>query len=92
MEVNRHNRIDDKTDVTNERKDATARDFREFTKGYSCTFLFKRNMRVLDEERRRLRGQIAGLIQEGHNLPELTDNDRRVLNISRAVAFLLEGR
>jgi hypothetical protein len=44
------------------------------------------------EERRELRGQIAGIIQELHNLPELTDTDRRVLNISRAVEFLLEGR
>jgi hypothetical protein len=92
MEVNRHNRIDDRIDVTSERKDATARDFREFTESYSCTFLFKRNMRELDEKRRRLRGQIAGLIQELRKLSELTDTDHRVLNISRAVAFLLEGR
>jgi hypothetical protein len=58
MEVNRTNRIDDRIDVTSERKDAKARDFREFTKSYSCTFLSKRNMRVLDEERSGFRGQM----------------------------------
>ena len=92
MQVNRTNRIDDRIDVRSERKDAKARDFREFTKSYSCTFLSKRNMRVLDEERREFRGQIAGIIQELYNFSELTDNDRRVLNISSAVAFLLAGR
>ncbi|MGA2195105.1 MAG: hypothetical protein ABSH40_07520 [Bryobacteraceae bacterium] len=45
-----------------------------------------------DPEALRDREQLAGIIQELHNLPEPTDNDRRVLNISRAVAFLLEGR
>jgi hypothetical protein len=84
--------MDDRIDVTSEREEATARNFKEFTKGYSCTFLFKRNMRELDEKRRRLREQIAGLIQELRELSELTDADHRVLNISRAVAFLLEGR
>ena len=40
---------------------------------------------------RQLTEQIAGIIQELHNLPELTDTDRRVLNIGSAVAFLLAG-
>jgi hypothetical protein len=44
------------------------------------------------EERRQLTEQMADIIQELHNLPELTDTDRRVLSISSAVAFLLEGR
>ena len=92
MEVNRTNRIDDRIDVTSERKDAKVRDFREFTKSYSCTFLSKRNMRVLDEVRREFRGQIAGIIQELYNFSELTDTDHRVLNISSAVAFLLAER
>jgi hypothetical protein len=55
-------------------------------------FFPQHNTRVPDEKRRQLRGQIAGIIQELHNVSELTDTDRRVLNISRAVAFLLEGR
>jgi hypothetical protein len=37
-------------------------------------------------------GQMVGIIQELVNLPTLFDTDRRVLDISRAVAFLLEGR
>ena len=45
-----------------------------------------------EPKRRQLRGQVAGVVQELHNLPEPTDTDRRVLNISGAVAFLLEGR
>ena len=52
-------------------------------------FFPQHNTRVPDEKRRQLRGQVAGIVQELHNLPELTDTDRRV---SRAVAFLLEGR
>jgi hypothetical protein len=39
-----------------------------------------------------IRGQIADITQELQNLPELTATDRRALSISRAVAFLLEGR
>jgi hypothetical protein len=45
-----------------------------------------------EPQRRQLRGQMTDIVQELHNLPELTDTDHRVLNISRAVAFLLEGR
>ena len=41
---------------------------------------------------RQLTEQMADIIQELHNLPELTRTDRRVLNISSAVAFLLAGR
>ena len=41
---------------------------------------------------RQLTEQMADIIQELHNLPELTDTDRRVLNIGSAVAFLLAGR
>ena len=41
---------------------------------------------------RQLRGQIAGIIQELLNLPTLSDTDRRLLNLSSAVAFLLAGR
>jgi hypothetical protein len=92
MEVNRTNRIDERIDVRSERKDAKARDFREFTKSYTSIFFSQHNTRVPDEKRRQLRGQVAGIVQELHNLPELTDTDRGVLNISDAVAFLLEGR
>jgi len=45
-----------------------------------------------EPERLHLTEQVAGIIQELHNLPELTDTDRRTLSISSAVAFLLEGR
>ena len=44
------------------------------------------------EKCRRLTEQMADIIQKLQNLPELTDTDRRVLSISSAVAFLLEGR
>ena len=47
---------------------------------------------TLNSKRRQLTGQIADIIQELHNLPELTDTDHRVLNISSAVAFLLAER
>lgn len=45
-----------------------------------------------ETKRRQLRGQIAGIIQELLNLPTLSDADRRLLNISSAVAHLLAGR
>jgi hypothetical protein len=45
-----------------------------------------------EPERRQLRGQIAGIIQELLNTPELSDTDRRLLYISNAVVFLLAGR
>ena len=45
-----------------------------------------------ESKRLKLTEQMAGIMQELHNLPELTDTDRRVLSVSRAVAFLLEGR
>lgn len=45
-----------------------------------------------ETKRRQLRGQVAGIIQELLNTPELSDTDRRMLNISGAVAFLLAGR
>jgi hypothetical protein len=44
---------------------------------------------VPDEKRRQLGGQITGIIQELLNLPTLTDTDRRLLNLSSALAFLL---
>ena len=43
------------------------------------------------EKRRQLRGPIAGIVQELLNLPRLSDTDRRLLNISSAVAHLLAG-
>ena len=92
MKVNRTDRVDNRMNVRSDRNDAKLGDFRDFTKSYSCTVLSKRNMRVLDEERRQLREQVAGIVQELHNVSKLTDTDCRVLNISRAVAFLLEGR
>ncbi len=45
-----------------------------------------------ETKRRQLRGQIAGIIHELLNLATLSDTDRRLLNISSAVAFLLAGR
>jgi hypothetical protein len=42
-----------------------------------------------DSKRRQLRGQIAGIIQELTNLPQLSHTDRRLLMISSAVALLL---
>jgi hypothetical protein len=44
---------------------------------------------VPDEKRRQLCGRIAGIIQELLNLPTLTDTDRRLLNLSSALVFLL---
>jgi hypothetical protein len=44
------------------------------------------------ERRLQLRAQMADITQELDILPELKATDRRVLSISRAVAFLLEGR
>ena len=92
MEVNRTDRVDNGMNVRSDRNDAKLGDFRDFTKSYTSIFFPQHNTRVPDEKRRQLRGQIAGIIQELHNVSELTDTDRRVLNISRAVAFLLEGR
>ena len=43
------------------------------------------------DKRRQLRGQIAGIVQELLNLPTLSDTDRRLLNISSAVALLMDG-
>lgn len=40
----------------------------------------------------RCREQLAGIIQALADLPSLSDTDQRLLSISRAVAFLLEGR
>jgi hypothetical protein len=45
-----------------------------------------------DPEALRYRVQLAGIIQELVEVPSASDTDRRVLNISRAVAFLPEGR
>lgn len=45
-----------------------------------------------ETKRRQLLGQIAGIVQELHHLPEFTNTDRRLLNLSSAVAFLLAGR
>ncbi len=44
-----------------------------------------------DAKRRQLCGQMARIIQELLNLPELSDADRRILSICSAVAFLLSG-
>jgi hypothetical protein len=65
--------------------------FKKFTQSYNITSLSKHNARVPDEKRRQLTGQIAGIIQELVNLPTLTDTDRRLLNLSSAVALLLAG-
>jgi hypothetical protein len=79
--------------------------FSDYTKGFRNTAqIDKRNRAVpatppkpfsnIDAEtkRRQIVGQIAGITQELLNLPELSDTDRRLLNISGAVAYLLAGR
>jgi hypothetical protein len=91
MEVNRTNRIDDRLNVRRDRNDGKVGDFRDFTKSYSSSSFFHYNARVPDEKRRQLCGQITGIIQELLNLPTLTDTDRRLLNLSSALAFLLSG-
>jgi hypothetical protein len=45
-----------------------------------------------DPEALRYREQLAEIIQELVELPSVSDTDQRLLNISRAVAFLLDGR
>ena len=91
MEVNRTNRIDDRLNVRSDRNDGKVGDFKEFTKSYSSSSFSQHNARVPDEKRRQLCGQIAGIIQELTSLPTLSDTDRRLLNISSAVALLLSG-
>ena len=91
MEVNRTNRIDDRLNVRSDRNDGKVGDFKEFTKSYSSSSFSQHNARVPDEKRRQLCGQITGIIQELLNLPTLTDTDRRLLNLSSALAFLLSG-
>lgn len=44
-----------------------------------------------EPKHRQLRGQMASIVQELLNLPTLSDTDRRLLNLSSAVAFLLSG-
>jgi hypothetical protein len=45
-----------------------------------------------ETKRRQIVGQIARIIQELLNQPQLSDTDRRLLNVSSAVAYLLAGR
>jgi hypothetical protein len=96
VEVNRTNRIDDRLNVRSDRNDGKVGDFKEFTKSYNSIFFPLHNTRVPklnvpDEKRRQLCGQMAGIVQEFLNLPTLSDTDRRILNISSAVALLLSG-
>ena len=96
MEVNRTNRIDDRLNVRSDRNDGKVGDFKEFTKSYNSISFPLHNTRVPklnvpDEKRRQLCGQITGIIQELLNLPTLTNTDRRLLNLSSALAFLLSG-
>jgi hypothetical protein len=86
MEVNRTDRMT----IISE-NDTKLGGFKKFTQSYSITSLSKHNARVPDEKRRQLCGQIAGIIQELTSLPTLSDTDRRLLNISSAVALLLSG-
>jgi hypothetical protein len=44
-----------------------------------------------EARRRQLIEQIAKIRQELSNVPELSDGDRRILPITRALAFLLTG-
>jgi hypothetical protein len=76
------------------------RTFADFAKGFwdKPTQTFKPRPTTLrytakngDPEALRYREQLAGLTQELLELPSVSDTDRRLLNISRAVAFLLEG-
>ena len=97
MEVNRTDRIGNRSDVRMEMEDDTVGDFKEFTKSYNSISLAKHNTRgpklnMPGETRRQLRGQMAGIIQDLLNLPTLSDADRRLLNISSAVAHLLARR
>ena len=89
MEVNRTDRVGNRMDVREEMKDGKLGDFKTFTKSYSSISSPLHNTRVPDEKRRQLGGQITGIIQELLNLPTLTDTDRRLLNLSSALAFLL---
>jgi hypothetical protein len=91
MEVNRTDRVDNRMDVREEMKDGKLGDFKTFTKSYNSISSPLHNTRVPDEKRRELCGRIAGIIQELLNLPTLTDTDRRLLNLSSALAFLLSG-
>jgi hypothetical protein len=96
MEVSQSDRTDNRTNIRTE-KDSKYGDFKEFTKSYNSLSFSQRDNRVPklnvpDEERRQLRGQMAGITEELSNLPTLSDTDRRVLSISRAVAYLLAGR
>jgi hypothetical protein len=74
-------------------------DFKDFTAGFrnSTPRLSKHTtdapkLKVPDDKRRQLIGQIARVIHELGNTPALSDTDRRLLNISSAVAYLLAGR
>jgi hypothetical protein len=73
--------------------------FAEFTKTFQGTSPMKSKPTApppdtksgTGDKRRQLRGQIAGIIQELLNVQTLSDTDRRLLNISSAVALLLDG-
>jgi hypothetical protein len=96
MEVNRNYKVDNKIDVRSEKKEGKFGDFKEFINGYNSISFSQHNPRVPkvnvpDEKGRQLCGQITGIIQELLNLPTLTDTDRRLLNLSSAVALLLSG-
>jgi len=70
------------------------RTFADFARGFwdKPAQTSKPRPTTLNSKRREFRGQIVGIIQELYSFSELTDTDRRVLNISSAVAFLLAGR
>ena len=91
MEVNRTDRVDNRMDVRGEMKDGKLGDFKTFTQSYNSISSPLHNTRVPDEKRRQRCGQITGIIQGLLNLPTLTDTDRRLLNLSSAVALLLSG-
>ena len=90
MEVNRTDRVDNRMTIRSE-NDSKLGGFKKFTQSYNITSLSKHNTRAPDEKRRQLCGQITGIIQELLNLPTLTDTDRRLLNLSSTLAFLLSG-
>ena len=90
MEVNRTDRVDNRMTIRSE-NDSKVGGFKKFTKSYSSISSPLHNTHVADEKRRQLCGQITGIIQELVNLPTLTDTDRRLLNLSSALAFLLSG-
>jgi len=74
-------------------------DFKDFTRGFHNnpspqphkSPTLRPRLNAAPGKRQQLRGQIGGIIQELLNLPALSDTDRRMLNISSALAYLLAG-